>query len=62
MFIKVPTTIEIQGCVCTHVYLDGDAPVNPGHVEEVRLPVGQVTLVHVDGERRLQPSQVIPHL
>lgn len=43
-------------------YLDGDAPVHAGHVEAVRLPVGQVALVHVDGERRPQASEVVAHL
>lgn len=60
MYIKVATKIEIQQCVC--VYLDGDTSVNTGHVKDMWLSVGQVTLVHVYGKWPLQPSQVIPHL
>lgn len=47
-------------CVCTH--LDGDAPVDPGHVDAVRLSVGKVTLVHIDRKGLPEASQVIAHL
>lgn len=58
---KVLTKAEIHH-VCVCVYLDGDASVNTGHVKDVWLSVGQVTLVHLYGKWSLQPSQVIPHL
>lgn len=38
------------------LYLDGDASVDTGHVNAVRLSVGQVTLVHVYCKWRLQSS------
>lgn len=44
------------------LYLDGDASVDTGHVNAMRLSIGQVTLVHINSEWLLQTSQVISHL
>lgn len=48
-------------CVCS-LYLDGDASVDTGHINAMRLSVGQVTLIHIYSKWLSQTSQVIPHL
>lgn len=35
-----------EGAGVLGLYLDGDASVNTGHVNAMRLPVGQVSLIH----------------
>lgn len=50
---------DVSACVGRWVvvlYLDGDASVDAGHVDAVRLSVGQVALVHVYCKWPLQSS------
>lgn len=44
------------------LYLDCDTSVDTGHIDGMRLTIGQVALVHIDSKGRLQASEVIPHL